>query len=325
MKRPRVDYDNLIIPRAVAMMEQLTKPQQAPVDEATTSIALNPLLLDILSDGRSGPWRLFGIMARTSILFLIDGEEFDQAFRSTEEAPVLPELPPLPYRRIAVEAIQDMVWPLGDINGNHAMDVEAFLISEEREGEEWFVVMLMREAGPPGVWRPQTPSYLHVYTLRRDGSVVAHSARGAPNNDQLRQLASGEISSEDFHVSWESSTIPTGDPRGLARWVIPVEAAHFINARGVTVDEHGIDRAERRRAQRDGWRYPTTYLVYIGDGTGEDVERGRSDRVYHCRWMVRGHWRHYPDHKTWIRPYIKGPAGAPWRGRPIYVAPAEVA
>lgn len=41
-------------------------------------------------------------------------------------------------------------------------------------------------------------------------------------------------------------------------------------------------------------------------------------REYKYRRMVRGHWRRLPEKSMWIKAYIKGPAGAPWKGRPVY-------
>jgi hypothetical protein len=65
-------------------------------------------------------------------------------------------------------------------------------------------------------------------------------------------------------------------------------------------------------------RLAQPYWVSMADSGS--TARGASDRTYHCRWLVSGHWRHYrTGDKTWIRAYVKGPKGAPWKGRPVHL------
>lgn len=102
-----------------------------------------------------------------------------------------------------------------------------------------------------------------------------------------------------------------------------VELVHLVTARGVSVERIIAPRATRRRFAREtGTEYPEFHFVNIRDA-GEKETGDGSGRTYQCRWVVRGHWRHLASGKTtWVTSHIKGPAGAPWRGTPIYVREA---
>lgn len=79
------------------------------------------------------------------------------------------------------------------------------------------------------------------------------------------------------------------------------------------------DRATRRRLARENQEPEPVRVITLrraasGSGAGE------SDREYHHRWIVRGHWRQqwYPsrgaNRPVWIAPHIKGPEDAPLLG-----------
>lgn len=80
-----------------------------------------------------------------------------------------------------------------------------------------------------------------------------------------------------------------------------------------------VDRAARRRVERQGWTHdPVVRVVELrrrvtearADNEHEDVE-------WSCRWLVRGHWRQQwcpaaREHRPiWITPYVKGPEDKP--------------
>lgn len=78
------------------------------------------------------------------------------------------------------------------------------------------------------------------------------------------------------------------------------------------------DRATRRRLIRDGLAPDPVRVITLRRPAGSGS--GQSDREYHHRWIVRGHWRQqwYPsrgvNRPVWIAPHIKGPEDAPLLG-----------
>lgn len=116
-------------------------------------------------------------------------------------------------------------------------------------------------------------------------------------------------------------TLVGPDPQDNPEWMPEDLAAccQLATARGaVTTEIQHVSRQVRRAAERKlGWKPPRMYHLDIGGSY--DPEHRDGHREYTCRWLVRGHWRTEPSgRRTWIRPYIKGPIGAPFRGRPSY-------
>jgi hypothetical protein len=117
----------------------------------------------------------------------------------------------------------------------------------------------------------------------------------------------------------EREQLPEGDPlpRAMAAWqaILLVQLIDVLGARQV---ELSIPRPHRRaHERRHQHSHPAVYFVDLRQAGDQKPGSGRE---YRHRWLVRGHWRHLADgRRTWVRPYVKGPAGAPWRGRPIYV------
>lgn len=88
-----------------------------------------------------------------------------------------------------------------------------------------------------------------------------------------------------------------------------------------SVSEHVPSRAESRRLQRgDPSVSHKVRIVELRRRSYPDGSDGESEREYHHRWVVRGHWRNqwHPTvgaHRPiWIAPHIKGPDGAPILG-----------
>jgi hypothetical protein len=104
----------------------------------------------------------------------------------------------------------------------------------------------------------------------------------------------------------------------MSAWatILMVQLIDVLGSRRVPMQ---IPRQTRRAHERKfGVAHPSVYFVDL-DATGEDKLVGSGDRQYHHRWMVRGHWRIHSDgRRSWVRPYVKGPKGAPWKGRPVY-------
>jgi hypothetical protein len=312
--RPRIRVESLVLPRLLATVNELYA-----VSEAVTTIALKPVVRGMLHP-QAGASIFFATLARTAALFLVDYQEFAEATQSAAEygSPRI-ELPPLPYPRLAVECADDAVWQMGDEEGHVIQELEFFMINEVERGEEWAVVLLTREPLGDDDDLGNTEPHVVLYTLTKDGYVRLWAGRGnEPPSAQDLMRASLEELQEKADANMEQIVLQPESAEAQLYRNIPVEFAHLVNARGVEVEALPIPLPERRRWGRKGLVHPQVYFVHIGDGTSD--RGGQSDREYHCRWLVRGHWRHYQNGaKSWVRPYVKGPAGAPWRGRPIYI------
>jgi hypothetical protein len=86
-----------------------------------------------------------------------------------------------------------------------------------------------------------------------------------------------------------------------------------------TISEAEYTRADRRRLARRDIPADRVRVIQLRRRT-HSTEHGESDREYHHRWIVRGHWRQqwYPargvHRPVWIAPHLKGPDGAPLLG-----------
>jgi hypothetical protein len=318
-KKRRVRLENLALPKLLRALEEL---ERLPVSEAETTTALHPLIRAMF-DPRTGVALTFAVMARTSVLFVVDHIEFTEAVMSAGPAPLLPQLPPLPYPRVAVECAENVVWEMDDPDGNYLWDLEILLINEEGQGGPWDIFELVRMAGST----PEEPdSRIRIFRIERDGGITEYDVTGLDelgkpppmrNESDLQEWAERL---RKAHSNWQPFPHTRDDPHSIALRTLPIEFAHLINARGVRLEPVEPPRGERRQLARKKFVHPQVYFVDVG-ATDEEQERGgHGEREYHCRWMVRGHWRRYRNGETtWIRPYIKGPPGAPWKGRPIYV------
>lgn len=320
-----VRIEELLLPRILKVVDDLER-ASLPADEARATIGMQPIVQAMFDPLLTAPM-FFGVMARTAVLFTVDHDEFVDVLVSAGAAPLTPELPPLPYPRIAAECIEDETWSLHtaeDDGFEHPlMALELFMVNETIQGERWDVVYLLSD--PEEYVTPKDRrQYTMLFSVFQDGSVK-HYGRGknVPAFTDLEQLSAWM---DKHDPSWDEimpeSSFAPDHPVAISSRTVPIEFAHLINAHGVTLEPVLPTRHDRRSAQRRGFVFPQVYLVEIKGGVEESG--GRSDREYHCRWMVRGHWRRYKDgRKTWVRPYIKGPAGAPWKGRPVYVLASE--
>lgn len=229
-------------------------------------------------------------LLRTGAIFVFDAEDVAGA----DEDASWDVLPKLPFPRVFFEFVDgdgdpnfvSVVLPAGDLSPqesiNGGQEVMGFAVAEIEEGQEWLVV---------------------EHRVSKDGIF------GLP----YRYKAGGVIETPvgQPELDFNDDSVAT----------IPLTCAHLVSARGVRVPEAVFPRAERRRYERKMHvSPPRVYRVEIGGDP--DAERvGVSERTYRCRWLVRGHWRHHQGGgRSWVRPYVKGPVGAPWRGRPIYTS-----
>jgi hypothetical protein len=230
----------------------------------------------------------------------------------------MPELPPLPYPRIAIEAEEQNGWLVSTTN-NQEMAVYAIFISEREQGRIWDCLWYWGDAH----------DYERPYD--DDDKYVPYLAWTIEANP-----------GEKFHVSGayhghpgNTDAIEEGPAQTLAKFAI--ELAQIISADRVPHEPVGFVSRQQKRKWKSKHPYvitsdkPRVYYVNLhAAGERKDHEEGDGSRVYHVRWLVRGHWRHYGGGRTkdgkrtfakkatWVKAYVKGPVGAPWKGRPVY-------
>lgn len=243
---------------------------------------------------------LLARLVQQSILFVVDRDTMVQAVESL--APGWIELPPLPFPDVLIEG-DGPPWAILDRDTREWLfSVHHLWVQEVQRGARWDGAFFLQKA-----FRVRFP--------QRDGTTLEDH----PIEVLLFELTPDQVTFRNAHGSTDGVNYPLSDP--LPRFAL--EAIHFITARGVSLATIKPSRQVRRNAQRKGVVLPERlYWVHIKD---ELINRigGDGMREFHCRWLVRGHWRRLDaERKTWIKPYIKGPPGAPWRGRPVYHVPA---
>lgn len=267
-----------------------------PSDERTVSKALDPLRRPDFTDYRDVYARAVALL-RTAAYYVLDARDCYDALAS--EPPVQETFPPLPFQRVWIEAhLPGQKEPTPYLRFSHPsdddkLDVLGIGIVEVERSRTW-----------------------DLYVAFRPDSIEADSFFFAA---RITPQALVAYDGEDDQVARRCFEVI----RSLA-----VGGAHLITARNVAHQDLLLPRAQRRRLRDVIPAMPKMYFVDLA-GSGESDFR-ETGRTYHVRWLVRGHWRHLEAGQTlctccnpaqvatWIEPYIKGPAGAPWKGRPVH-------
>ncbi len=224
-----------------------------------------------------------------------------------EEAPVQPDLPPLPFPRCWFEvrggsALTQYIDPSGS-----KMNVIGFSVTEQHVGTRWRIVTFAANpAYPDRAFAFESSLLRGEQSPEPDATVVG------------------------FHpeVQAQVATMST-DHRDqlLGALAFPIFVVHLVTTLDVTHAEIPTPRPDRRRWAREfGTDHPKVYFVDLAR-CGEAKTPGTLDHSpYRHRWLVRGHYRLHPTGTydlprgkcLWVRPHAKGPAGAPWKGRPVH-------
>lgn len=260
--------------------------------------------------------QLVGLL-RTGAMYLLHGREAEAALAT--DPPAMDVLPPLPFPRVWIESCGDYNEPVPFAvlasGGGDQREVLVFGVGivETDPGRGWDVFLPLRF--------PDGPEWsvlgLHVSPTGIEWLLV--------EDDEDRN-------------GWRRAA----DVAWLLVRKLAIGAVHLIAARNVPHDPVRLPRAQRKRIQRSplgqGWTVGDRIYYVNLTASGERAEgTGDGGRVYGVRWLVSGHWRHLdhgrarctcctpPRAARWIHPYVKGPAGAPWKGRQVRVpgAPTE--
>jgi hypothetical protein len=286
-------------------------------DEAIVELSLKPLEVfrpDYVYSKIETESVFVGLL-RTAGFFLLDKDEALPALRSDPpHADEMPDFPPLPFPRIWIET-RDQFGPTP-------------MLVYEGEGDEDDLNILgigIIEREPGRVWDVLTPFEFQP----RDGNepsqmaVIGHTITPGGFADDVDRSTWSDLDAEG------EVTDPAAAIIGLA-----ITAAHLITAERIPQVEIPVARPQRKRWERELKRErfvegPRVYFVDLkAAGEDENAEGYGGTREYKVRWIVRGHYYKHPNGKFdipdkgrcfWRRAYVKGPAGAPWKGRPVYV------
>lgn len=272
-----------------------------PVDEHAVTRSMHSLTgISDIEESEQLEW--FEGMLRTAALYVVDTTEADHAITDAIDlALTLPdeqqtfEMPPLPMSRIAIEGVSlNQTWRIPASDG-YELSIDGVLIDEVTPGQHWRTMALFFPA-VKGSDR----------TLDMPGLSVYGDIRLAEDGPRMGRIKADEA-----------------DPMAVtALETMYSVLVNLITAKGVAVSDWPDFKSTASPAiQKHAPRFARPYWVSLSQ-SGQERPRTASDRTYHCRWLVSGHWRHYESgDRTWIRPYVKGPKGAPWKGRPVHVVP----
>jgi hypothetical protein len=172
----------------------------------------------------------------------------------------------------------------------------------------------------PGVWvswyTDTARNYEHV-DPRRVSADIGWVRLGLP---PLSYDNESYIPFSDEPLGWaEPIANEHNDYRGVDL-MMELRAAWILMQQPIaTVSEAELDRSTRRRLERQKIEPKPVRIITLRRPKSSS-EHGESDREYHHRWIVRGHWRQqwYPSREVhrpvWIAPHIKGPEDAPLLG-----------
>jgi hypothetical protein len=279
-------------------------------------------------------------MISTGGLYRLDGGEdgtqgvLDSVFGGLP----LTELPPLPYSRMWFEArgpdggyvpLWSITPPEGSWNANDSRELWGVAISEIVPGSSWGVAVVRKDTWTYEVLEEAEPKPFRSLT----GEAMVHSVLTSIRYERVsaRDLLLSPSRPEDMFGP-EHDVGTEGAYRGaMMAWAICL--ADMVTARNVDRRESFLSRRVKRQLDRvavGGKFAARVYDVSIATATGDAMDE--TGRHLSVRFLVRGHWRksqadhaQWVDakeaHCVWIPGFVKGPPGAPWKGRPVYVEP----
>lgn len=253
-------------------------------------------------------WALSTI--RTAAIYILQDDAIDPPWDEflqlvkVRETTNIQEMPPLPFPRMVIEAEKDgkpvpfhMMAKANEDTGV-VICIQCLVISEIERGSRWDVVIVVEIDGKQDYF----PLGLGATDAHLLTSMIEHY--NIKDNEDLSFL--------QYSV-----------------WMMKQMIIHMVNmatVRNAPREHVQLPRQQRRGFKRKhGVEHPQVYRIRL-NRAGDPINDGVSGWHYRVRFLVCGHWRHYQDgRKAWVQPYIKGPMGAPWKGRPVHeTEPTEV-
>lgn len=254
------------------------------------------------------------------------------------------ELPKLPYPRMWFEARDQHGQPCPLWRGNPPEDawnrvdcgeLWGIAISEISPGTAWAVVAV-RHSG----WFYETHIELQkkgdeYERVDSDSGLMFDSHRYERLDREMIQYLPPDqshlwIKDEEDRRRYDSESAYRGAMMGWAVTLVDIVTARNIDLRETFLPSRAVKQLTRAAPLKKF--FSRVYDVSIS--TSSSDAKDETGNYLTVRFMVRGHWRISDSeraewveakeaHCIWIRAHIKGPPGAPWKGRPVYVEPKK--
>jgi len=254
------------------------------------------------------------------------------------------DLPKLPYPRMWFEARDENnqpvpLWrgnpPEGAWNAADCGELWGMAISELAQGTSWAIVAVRHPEWFYSTTKTITPEASRFVRTDEDAPVFFDTHRY--ERVDLNALKVLPPTQDGIWIMEEESneryTSEANYRAAMMAWAIVL--ADIVTARNVDRRETFMSSKVRKQMTRAAPMKKFDARVYnVSISTASDDAKDETGNHLHVRFMVRGHWRisdaphaEYVEAKeytcVWVRSHIKGPPGAPWKGRPIYVEPKE--
>ncbi len=303
---------NVDVEKMLATLWMHEAGQSLPMDEETVAKAViayelppeGQLVVDALRFVR------FTDQLRRAGLFVIDLDDIPLDVLAPE---TYGDLPPLPFPIVWYEFVAG--------EADHFMSIGKFTDLDNRPARLLGICVVEKE--PSVCWR--------VYMVLQDDARAMEVGRTNLDTIALREydLQQGPKFGTQVDEIIKSGISDEAGKKWMAyAYGIPVGLANYVNVLGATVQETSIPRPHRRRFKRAfEVEHPKVYTVNLRSA-GDPSHQGDGTREYRHRWIVRGHYRCEDNGKfnvpgkgrcAWVRPHVKGPIGAPWKGRAVHL------
>jgi hypothetical protein len=258
------------------------------------------------------------------------------------------ELPPLPFARMWFEARGPNgdhvpLWqgspPDGSWNANDTSELWGMAITEIVPGASWGVCAVRKddwEYVSEGSGGSDTPNDYYYNTSGhryKDGQRLC-SLRY--ERLELYELTVVPDTQDALFMPLDADqpTVAHSEQAyraAMLAWAVCL--VDMVTARNVDRRQAFLPRKAMKQLGRVAPRQrfePRIYEVSIATATGD--AKDETGNYLSCRFVVRGHWRKsWAEHAKWIDSkeaycvwvtgHVKGPPGAPWKGRAVYVEP----
>lgn len=250
-------------------------------------------------------------MLRTAGLFVVVDEDLDVMGK--------PDMvfPPLPFQRVYYEVVNSsgtdhVVYTPDHQPGWDGFGFIAFAIEELIQGERWRVTF----------WCPITSAVRDLL-----------SSKGM-HTDRFAQAVTFEVSTKmedpDDPKDLQLYQWPLEMPKEFASQAVlrVMQFAHYIDTFGGYTQALHIPRGHARaHLRRHKYVHQSIHFISLKQIDGL-IPQNESGRHVSCRFPVRGHWVKWQNGKlagtrSWRRAHIRGPEGAPFKGRPFYYPGAD--
>lgn len=120
-----------------------------------------------------------------------------------------------------------------------------------------------------------------------------------------------------FGLPWEQEGEDLADAKSLVQAMGATMA--ITSQRLARLDRHQPPRSVRRQWDRSASEERRILVYRLRRLSAGRYNSEQSDREYHHRWWVSGHWRSLPPseqnrepREVWVTPHVKGPVGTPF-------------